>query len=559
MGLLLAALIAAAGTPAMAAAPRPAVAGASASGVEGYTPAFFSDGKPNTAWDMIARLPGFAFDGGAQVRGFAGAAGNVLVRSRLDAQAGGKSIKTTSSFESPWGAGKFKINALALYDRYTDNEDDALSYPGPGTETLHDNREQSRGELGLHYEQPLSPRESLEVLAIQQAHKQIHLSHFQAAGEDDLFREADTSGESIARAVYRFRKSDAFSTEIAAEGAFNIQDSDSRYTENGADVALPAARVTVSERRGELSASATWKPSSRLMLEAGGRAEVSNIRSTGDVELSKTLFYPKPRVVLTWSPDARDQVRLRVERELGQLDFADFAAASSLGAGSSAVQAGNPNLVPQQSWVAEAAYEKHVLDWVLVATARHSRITDVIDRVPIYDPSGAYDAPGNIGTAEQNEIELNLTVPLDRLGIKRAQIKAQGTFRDSRVADPTTGQMRRISGQHPWDGEAHFTQDLPRYKVTWGVDAYNYWRETYYRFAEIDTFRLKTWVTLFAEYKPRPDLGFRMELDNIGARGFERVLNVYAGPRNTSPLLYVDDRRQDFKPFLYLRVRKTFA
>jgi outer membrane receptor protein involved in Fe transport len=45
-----------------------------------YPSAFFAAKQPSTAFDMIERLPGFAFDGGDQgMRGYSGAAGNVLV------------------------------------------------------------------------------------------------------------------------------------------------------------------------------------------------------------------------------------------------------------------------------------------------------------------------------------------------------------------------------------------------------------------------------------------------------------------------------------------------
>ena len=53
--------------------------GPSASGVIRYDPSFFAAFNPNTAGDMVLRLPGFALDTGAEVRGFAGAAGNVLI------------------------------------------------------------------------------------------------------------------------------------------------------------------------------------------------------------------------------------------------------------------------------------------------------------------------------------------------------------------------------------------------------------------------------------------------------------------------------------------------
>ena len=61
---------------AQTAAPDPAVQ----TGVLVFDPAFFADSRPDTALDMIARLPGFNFDGGnSETRGLAGTAGNVLI------------------------------------------------------------------------------------------------------------------------------------------------------------------------------------------------------------------------------------------------------------------------------------------------------------------------------------------------------------------------------------------------------------------------------------------------------------------------------------------------
>src|SRR5579862_9129191 len=48
-------------------------------GVSVYEPAFFADARPNTAYDMIGRLPGFSFTNTGSARGFAGTAGNVLI------------------------------------------------------------------------------------------------------------------------------------------------------------------------------------------------------------------------------------------------------------------------------------------------------------------------------------------------------------------------------------------------------------------------------------------------------------------------------------------------
>ncbi|MEM1433589.1 MAG: TonB-dependent receptor [Pseudomonadota bacterium] len=51
----------------------------SAAGVQQYTPDFFQRFYPQTALDMLERLPGFSLDTGSDARGFGGSAGNVLV------------------------------------------------------------------------------------------------------------------------------------------------------------------------------------------------------------------------------------------------------------------------------------------------------------------------------------------------------------------------------------------------------------------------------------------------------------------------------------------------
>src|ERR1700742_1639469 len=66
-------------------APGPAPAGAAASkpvagdGVTRYGPEFFAAYGPANAQEMVNRLPGFTLDAGSGVRGYEGAAGNVLI------------------------------------------------------------------------------------------------------------------------------------------------------------------------------------------------------------------------------------------------------------------------------------------------------------------------------------------------------------------------------------------------------------------------------------------------------------------------------------------------
>ena len=54
-------------------------------GLVSYPASFFAAAQPNTAREMIARVPGFTFDDGATARGFDAAAGNVLIDGELPA------------------------------------------------------------------------------------------------------------------------------------------------------------------------------------------------------------------------------------------------------------------------------------------------------------------------------------------------------------------------------------------------------------------------------------------------------------------------------------------
>lgn len=62
-----------------AGAPAPALVQTTEFGTLLYAPEFFASYRPNTAYDMVNRVPGFSVDDGEQSRGFEGAVGNVLV------------------------------------------------------------------------------------------------------------------------------------------------------------------------------------------------------------------------------------------------------------------------------------------------------------------------------------------------------------------------------------------------------------------------------------------------------------------------------------------------
>jgi hypothetical protein len=472
--------------------------------------------------------------------------------------------------QRPILGGKVRVNGVVGIDDY-DRSVATKVYAGPGVSDYSTERYRSWStEAGGRFDRKVGAQTDLEIVALQRFENSEYASAARVSASE--FGEDDVSGESILRGVLRTKRGDAWSLEGGLEGAYNFLDSDTRFSVAGAPIALPAASVKVEELRGEAFGTATWRPSAKLTVEAGARIEQSTIRSDGDVDLEKTLVFLKPRVLATWSPTPTSQVRVRLEREVGQLDFHDFVASAALnGAG---IQTGNPNLEPQQAWVAELALEQRFWDQgAVIATVRHERLTDVVDRVPVctdLDGNGCddldgdgvpdvFDSPGNIGDGDLTEAALDFSLPLDRFGVPGGLFRTKATYRWSRVTDPTTGVERRISGQHAFDGEMHFTQDLPRWRATWGVDATFGNIARSYRLAQIDTTELGTYLSAYIEFKPRPNLSLRAEVVNLGSRPYTQTYKVYSGPRNTAPVQLVDSREYKTAPGLFLRLRRTFG
>ena len=661
-----------AGAACIALAGSQALADSAQPNVSVYQPTFFADARPNTAYDMVQRLPGFTFDDGGTARGFAGNAGNVVIDgqrptsktddlqailtripasdvARIEVVHGGatgidmhgqtvianviRKDDTSTSIvaqanDNIWADGHTIPSLRLEYTRHSDGwlyegavertggYDDsvgngfrvvtdsagttryhahtsghgagwnvngavtmplwggqfkvngtfqdspfygAVAYTRPSYRLLVSQRNgNNNGELGLHWNGDLGDVK-LETLVLQRLGRETVLNIYDAPNDLEQFTSDNDTGETIARATFRYTPIDALALETGAEGAYNFLDGHTAYAQNNVAIPLPSANARVEEQRGEVFVEGTWKIAREWSLEAGARFEFSTISETGDTQKSRSFFYPKPRAVLSWTPDSNEQVRLRVENVVGQLDFDNFVATSDLGA--TGVSAGNPDLKPDQRMQYAASYERHFWNkGAFVLTLLHEEITDAVDLVPIFTPTTAFDAPGNIGNGTNDEIHLELTLPLDKIGIKNGLITATNVWRISDVRDPLTGESRRISVQRPQDIQISFSQDLDSLKSTWGIDFFDCWDESTYRLNLYQHRRvIPPYLDVYWEYKPSPEWSLRVEADNIVPFVYERRLYTYAGPRDSSPLVTSEWRQIQSQPRLFVQIRKTFG
>ena len=644
-------------------------------GVLVFEPAFFADSRPDTALDLIARLPGFAFESGdSGTRGLAGTAGNVLIDGRrpstksdsldqilrrisaagvarvelirggapgIDMQgrsvvanvvlvrtvttervfeansyvypdghlgpvlaarwsrregddqiegsisgfsdrtdgtgdgfrrrynpAGSliqdadlvlwdriRNLRATGAVQRRVGGGLLRVNGLLGWFG-NENAQDLLIRSGGGFDSF--NEEESNdinSELGVSWARDLNPRLDLELTGLQRYAAEDYTGVSESRGDSSTFTADATSGESIGRAILRFRPGSRWSFETGGEVAYNFLDSATTYAENGVPVPLPSSSVKVEELRGEVFGQATWRPDPTLTLEGGLRVEVSEISQSGDSDLTKSFVYPKPRIQATWTPRTGHQFRFRAEREVGQLDFGDFIASADIDIGQ--VEGGNPDLEPEKSTVIEAIYE-HRFDGegVIEVTVSHADIEDVVDVIPL---TGGFDGVGNIGDGKADFFQLRLTLPTDRLGIPGGRFQTRGSWSSTSVLDPVTGEARRFQGNQAFGCGVSFNQDLMGGRWSWGFEhGCNIDKGRAFRVREIRTFHEEPDVEAFIQWKPERDLTVRVDLGNATDRAQGNDREIYAGPRDTAPLAFREVRRTRMSPWLFVQVRKTF-
>ena len=647
-------------------------------GVIPYSVEFFAAARPNTAFDMIQRLPGFAFDGGDNARGFAGNAGNVLIdgerptikseslsdvltripasqveridlirggapgvdmqgrtvvanviRKRVDTfqqtlslganvfleegrtmpsaryeavrrsgervvdfavsrsaamddstsdngrrirrdgtgaiisdermqnEGDGMPYNLRGSFSTPAFGGKVRINASLGSDAFKGQ----AWFQSPGSEVYSLDRSSDReGEVGLTFDRPLGEQTTANLRLLHRMETDEYLGEYRDNADVSRFFADSTSGESIARVELKRTFGDSLRVEGGGEAAFNYLESEIALTDNGVPVLLPFSDVRVEERRGEIYGSLFWKPTSTVSLEGGVRVESSTISQSGDAAVERSFVYPKPRFVATWNPSENTQWRMRIEREVGQLDFGDFVSSAELS--NDQVVSGNPELEPDKRWTIEASWERRFWDTgALVLTLRHAQVEDVIGRRPVFDTDGdfLFDSVGNIGEGTDSAIEANLTLPLGRLGITGGEFKANVALRDSELTDPATGQSRRFNGQRPDLVELTFRQDMPARKISYELSYYGGWEEARYGYDYELDLEIRHFFRAKLDYKPDPKTTFTAELLNLSRFEFERLRTQYQGVRGGSPIAYTEEISNRSQPRLMLRWRRQFG
>jgi hypothetical protein len=391
---------------------------------------------------------------------------------------------------------------------------------------------------------------------------QTQILHFDSSGADDegtRFTRDTHIGETIGRGEYHW-KSGKNDWQVSVERAFNSLDQkgglfdlnpDGEFVEQP----FPEGTGKVTEVRYEAIGTYSRALTANLDLQVAAGAETSTLDRVDDDQPARKFFRPKGSLTLGWRPAKDWDVSLKLRRRVGQISFYDFLAQPKLN--DDRENAGNPNLVPPQSWEVETEVAHDLGPWGKTRLNLHYyRVEDIIDIIPIGENG---QGVGNLPQADRFGFESTSTFLGDPIGWKGAKLDLTAGAEWTSVRDPLTGEKRAISGVYDRWFSAQLRHDIPGTQIAYsGYVQYNHFAKNYFLTEVFSSQDLPWLVGAYVEHKDIMGLTVRFTVDNIfnGRHTLDRT--VYAGYRDRTPILFFDRRDQLVGPLFQLSVRGTF-
>ncbi|HET9811055.1 MAG TPA: TonB-dependent receptor plug domain-containing protein [Sphingomicrobium sp.] len=385
--------------------------------------------------------------------------------------------------------------------------------------------------------------------------------HFDSDDHDEGVRFSRDSRikESIGRGEYRWHagKND---WQMTFERAFNSLDQRGglfTLSPEGEfeEVDYPEGTGKVTEVRYEGIASLSRPLSSKLDLQLAGGGEISHLDRVDDDQPARKFFRPKGSLTLGWRPAEGLDASLKVSRRVGQISFYDFLSQPKLA--DDRENAGNPDLVPPQSWEFETELSKDLGAWgkTKLRTYYHL-IDDIIDIIPLANHT---EGVGNLPHATRYGAESTSTINLDPIGFVGAKIDLTlGTERTS-VEDPLTGEDRSISGTRNRWAYISLRHDIPHTDWAWGGEAdYEHYTREFYLTEVSRSWEGPWFVSAYVENKDVFGMTVRAQVGNIFNARHRWTRYIYEDWRDSSEIDQIQRNNQLIGPIFSFMVKGTF-
>ena len=427
-------------------------------------------------------------------------------------------------------------------------------------------------ELGLNLNHGFADGSQIELLSVNNRRvedtlrERFRLGASPGTDQQDLSLDTATvNAERIQRVVYSRPLRAGQDVEIGLQRALTSLDTVLQLAQlqGGAlrPVAVPNASSLIEEVRYEGFVVHHWQISPRLRLESTLAVEDSTISQSGDVSRSRDFRFTKPKADLRFDYSSTLQFSAAVEKVVGQLRFADFAAATDQRDEERNTIAGNPELKQDQTWRYSLNVEQRLLEGRLVLSARGAYwdVTDATGRVETTVPGGPLSsANGNIGDGEVLSLQLNGSVRVTQGLLVNVSVLA----RASETRDPFTGQTRRLVPNDRGNYRVSVRHDLPAWKMSYGIDYLgadqgNRPLPDIDRWEELDQ---REDLSVYVERNSLTSLGLALRLELGNVLDVHECVNRtrYAGHIRDGVIREIEDRCNARGTHVALKLRGTF-
>jgi hypothetical protein len=391
---------------------------------------------------------------------------------------------------------------------------------------------------------------------------QTQILYFDTSGADPQgtrFSRDTHQGETIARGEYHW-KTGKNDWQLSLERAFNSLDQKGRLFQldpsgDFVEVAFPEGTGRVEEVRYESIATFSRPVSSNLDLQVAAGAEISHLDRVDDPEPARKFFRPKGSVTLGWRPSEGWDLSLKLRRRVGQISFYDFLAQPKLS--EDRENAGNPELVPPQSWEVETEFARDLGRWGKTRlNLHHYWVQDIIDVIPIGEDGQGI---GNLPKAKRYGFESVSTIQGEPIGFNGAKLDLTLGREWTSVNDPLTGEKRPITNIRDVWGSAQVRHDIPKTPFAWSAYVqYRHYTKNFF-LTEVFSSQDLPWIAgFYVEHKNLLGLTVRLTVDNVfnGRHLVDRT--VYSGFRDRAPVAFFEKRNQLVGPIFDLSIKGTF-
>jgi hypothetical protein len=366
-------------------------------------------------------------------------------------------------------------------------------------------------------------------------------------------------GETILRGEYGW-ETGSNDWQVSLERAFNSLDQKGQLFEldrrgEFVEVDFPQGTGKVTEVRYEGIGTLSRPLTSNLDVQVAAGGEISRLDRVDDDQPARKFFRPKGSINLAWRPSQGWDASLKLRRRVGQISFYDFLAQPKLS--EDRENAGNPDLVPPQSWEIETEVARDLGKWgkTRLRTFYH-RVEDIIDVIPIGENGQGI---GNLPRASRLGFESVSTFQLDPIGWGGAKLDLTVGREWTSVKDPLTGEKRPISGVRSKWANAQIRHDIPNTPFAWSAYAqYNYYTKYFYLTEIYHSLDLPFFIGFYVEHKNVLGTTVRLSFDNLIDSKHKVWRTIYSGYRDRTPVAFFQKQDQAVGPIFSLSIKGTF-